>query len=224
MVLAIDAALAAWARRPCGRPGAHRRRGPARLLRRRRHRRRSTPPAAAATSPLGRALLGRRVPDERPIARYPKPYVALMQGFVMGGGVGVAGHGSHRVVGETSRVAMPECAHRPDPRRRRQPAPRRRRPGRLGEYLGLTGHRMGAGRRDPRRLRRPLRPRGALARRSPRALAATGDPDAIAAFARARARRPRSPPTRSASTTPSPPPTSPRSPPGSRPATGATAC
>ena len=35
------------------------------------------------------------------IARYPKPYVALMQGFVMGGGVGVAGHGSHRVVGET---------------------------------------------------------------------------------------------------------------------------
>ena len=36
-------------------------------------------------------------------------YVALMHGFVMGGGVGVAGHGSHRVVGESAQVAMPEC-------------------------------------------------------------------------------------------------------------------
>ena len=43
------------------------------------------------------------------IARYPKPYVALMHGFVMGGGVGIAGHGSHRVVAESAQVAMPEC-------------------------------------------------------------------------------------------------------------------
>ena len=43
------------------------------------------------------------------IARYPKPYVALCQGLVMGGGVGVAGHGSHRVVGDTTGIAMPEC-------------------------------------------------------------------------------------------------------------------
>jgi enoyl-CoA hydratase len=44
------------------------------------------------------------------IAAYPKPYVALCQGFTMGGGVGVSLHGSHRVVGESSRIAMPECA------------------------------------------------------------------------------------------------------------------
>ncbi|MFI9387482.1 enoyl-CoA hydratase/isomerase family protein [Kutzneria sp. NPDC052558] len=42
------------------------------------------------------------------IARYPKPYVAIMDGLVMGGGVGVSAHGSHRVVTERSRVAMPE--------------------------------------------------------------------------------------------------------------------
>ena len=42
------------------------------------------------------------------IDTYPKPYVAFMQGFVMGGGVGVSCHGSHRIVGETSQIAMPE--------------------------------------------------------------------------------------------------------------------
>ncbi len=40
---------------------------------------------------------------------YPKPYVVFMQGFTMGGGVGISCHGSHRIVGETSRIAMPEC-------------------------------------------------------------------------------------------------------------------
>lgn len=42
------------------------------------------------------------------IGRYPKPYVALMDGIVMGGGVGVSAHGSVRVVTETSKIAMPE--------------------------------------------------------------------------------------------------------------------
>jgi len=42
------------------------------------------------------------------IGRYPKPYVALMDGIVMGGGVGVAGHGSVRVVTEKSKIGMPE--------------------------------------------------------------------------------------------------------------------
>jgi enoyl-CoA hydratase/carnithine racemase len=76
------------------------------------------------------------------IARYPKPWVAFMHGFVMGGGVGVSAHGSHRIVGESTRVAMPECAIGlvPDVGGSLLLA---RAPGRLGEYLGLTGARMG---------------------------------------------------------------------------------
>lgn len=78
------------------------------------------------------------------IAHYPKPYVALIQGFDMGGGVGVSCHGSHRIVCETSQIAMPECAIGlvPDVGGSWLLA---RAPGRLGEYLGLTGTRMGPG-------------------------------------------------------------------------------
>ncbi|WP_229477700.1 enoyl-CoA hydratase/isomerase family protein [Mycolicibacterium mageritense] len=42
------------------------------------------------------------------IGRYPKTYVALMDGIVMGGGVGVGAHGSVRVVTDTTKMAMPE--------------------------------------------------------------------------------------------------------------------
>lgn len=78
------------------------------------------------------------------IATYPKPYVALMHGFTMGGGVGVSGHGSHRIVGETTQVAMPECTIGliPDVGGTHLLS---RAPGRLGEYLGLTSARMGPG-------------------------------------------------------------------------------
>ena len=74
---------------------------------------------------------------------FPKPYIALMQGFVMGGGVGISCHGSHRVVCETSRIAMPECGVGlvPDVGGSLLLA---RAPGRLGEYLGTTGTRMDA--------------------------------------------------------------------------------
>ncbi|GAA4642440.1 3-hydroxyisobutyryl-CoA hydrolase [Gordonia humi] len=42
------------------------------------------------------------------IGDYPKPYVAIMDGIVMGGGVGVSGHASHRIVTDKTRFAMPE--------------------------------------------------------------------------------------------------------------------
>jgi enoyl-CoA hydratase/carnithine racemase len=73
---------------------------------------------------------------------YPKPVVSLMQGFTMGGGVGLGCHGTHRVVGETSQIAMPECGIGlvPDVGGSLMLALA---PGRLGEYLGSTGARMG---------------------------------------------------------------------------------
>lgn len=44
------------------------------------------------------------------IAAYPKPYVAFMDGIVLGGGMGVSVHGSHRVATERTRAGMPETA------------------------------------------------------------------------------------------------------------------
>jgi 3-hydroxyisobutyrate dehydrogenase len=78
------------------------------------------------------------------IAEYPKPVVSFLQGFTMGGGVGVGCHGSHRVVGDSSRIAMPECGIGlvPDVGGSYLLA---RAPGRLGAYLGLTADRMGPG-------------------------------------------------------------------------------
>ncbi|WP_327294026.1 MULTISPECIES: enoyl-CoA hydratase/isomerase family protein [unclassified Streptomyces] len=77
------------------------------------------------------------------IARYPKPYVALMDGIVMGGGVGVSGHGSVRIVTERSRVAMPETAigFVPDVGGTFLLG---RAPGELGTHLALTGAAVGA--------------------------------------------------------------------------------
>ncbi|QBX35225.1 enoyl-CoA hydratase/isomerase family protein [Paracoccus liaowanqingii] len=78
------------------------------------------------------------------IATFPKPIVAFMQGFVMGGGVGVGGHASHRIVGDTTRIAMPESGIGliPDVGGSWLLG---RAPGRIGEYLALTGARMGPG-------------------------------------------------------------------------------
>ena len=78
------------------------------------------------------------------IANFPKPYVALMQGFTMGGGVGVSCHGSHRIVGDSSQIAMPECGIGlvPDVGGSLLLA---QAPGRMGEFLGTTATRMTAG-------------------------------------------------------------------------------
>ncbi|MCX5416270.1 enoyl-CoA hydratase/isomerase family protein [Streptomyces sp. NBC_00059] len=72
------------------------------------------------------------------IARFPKPYVALMDGIVMGGGVGVSAHGDVRVVTERSRVAMPETGigFVPDVGGTHLLAAA---PGELGTHLALTG-------------------------------------------------------------------------------------
>lgn len=77
------------------------------------------------------------------IAEYRKPIISFMQGFVMGGGVGLGCHGSHRIVGDTSKIAMPECGIGliPDVGGSLILA---RAPGRVGEYLGLTGERLNA--------------------------------------------------------------------------------
>jgi enoyl-CoA hydratase len=75
--------------------------------------------------------------------RFPKPYVALLDGIAMGAGMGLAIHGSHRAVSENALLAMPETGIGlfPDvgashflPRC----------PGHVGMYLGLTGARIGA--------------------------------------------------------------------------------
>src|SRR5215470_3095487 len=75
------------------------------------------------------------------IAKFPKPYIAFMDGIVMGGGVGLSAHSSHRVVTERTKLAMPEVglgffpdvggtwllSHAP---------------GEIGTYFGLTGQTM----------------------------------------------------------------------------------
>ncbi|WP_018546152.1 enoyl-CoA hydratase/isomerase family protein [Streptomyces sp. LaPpAH-108] len=78
------------------------------------------------------------------IARYPKPYVAVMDGIVMGGGVGISAHGSVRVVTERSRIAMPETGigFVPDVGGTYLLALA---PGELGTHLALTGTPIGAG-------------------------------------------------------------------------------
>ncbi|MCQ8781828.1 enoyl-CoA hydratase/isomerase family protein [Mangrovibrevibacter kandeliae] len=77
------------------------------------------------------------------VKRFPKPWVALMDGIVMGGGVGISAHGSHRIVTERSTVAMPECAIGliPDVGSTMILA---QAPGHAGEYLAMTGARMDA--------------------------------------------------------------------------------
>lgn len=77
------------------------------------------------------------------IFTYPKPVVSFLQGFTMGGGVGIGCHGTHRIVGDSSQISMPEAGIGliPDVGGTLMLTLA---PGRLGEYLGMTGARMKA--------------------------------------------------------------------------------
>src|SRR6202044_884570 len=74
------------------------------------------------------------------IAKFAKPYVALMDGIVMGGG-GLSAHSSHRVVTERTKLAMPEVGlgFFPDVGGTWLLS---RAPGEIGTYFGLTGQTM----------------------------------------------------------------------------------
>jgi enoyl-CoA hydratase len=75
------------------------------------------------------------------IAKFAKPYVAFMDGLVMGGGVGLSAHGRHRVVTERTKLAMPEVGlgFFPDVGGTWLLS---RSPGEIGSYFGLTGQTM----------------------------------------------------------------------------------
>jgi enoyl-CoA hydratase len=99
--------------------------------------------AARANNPLPEQFWSTEYKLNVLIARYPKPLIAIMDGVVMGGGVGLASHAAHRIVTERSAVAMPEVgigffpdvgvsyllAHAP---------------GHVGSHLALTGERIGS--------------------------------------------------------------------------------
>lgn len=99
--------------------------------------------ATGADSPSGRFWRDEYVLNAL-IARYPKPYVVVMDGIVMGGGVGLSGHGSHRIVTERSKIGMPEVGigFIPDVGGTYLLS---RAPGEIGTHVALTTARMTAG-------------------------------------------------------------------------------
>ncbi len=97
--------------------------------------------SAKESGNLGRIFWAEEYRLDARIAAFPKPFVSYMDGLVMGGGIGLAGHSSHRIATERSKVAMPEAglgffpdvggtwllSHAP---------------GEAGTYYGLTGNIM----------------------------------------------------------------------------------
>jgi len=97
--------------------------------------------SSRANGDLGKILWREEYILNARIAKFAKPYVAFMDGIVMGGGVGLSAHGAHRVVTERTKLAMPEVGlgFFPDvggtwllPHS----------PGEIGTYFGLTGQTM----------------------------------------------------------------------------------
>ena len=99
--------------------------------------------AAKTGSPLPAQFWSTEYHLDVMIARYRKPVIAVTDGVVMGGGVGISAHAAHRIVTERSSVAMPEVGigFFPDVGVSYLLA---RAPGHTGTHLALTGERMGA--------------------------------------------------------------------------------
>lgn len=115
------------------------------------------------------------------IAGYTKPIVTFLQGFTMGGGVGLGCHASHRIVTETSKIAMPECGIGlvPDVG---GSLLLKQAPAGVGGYLGLSGDRMDAADALYAGFADHLVPQDNWARLKA-ALIASGDPAAVTAAA-----------------------------------------
>lgn len=75
------------------------------------------------------------------IGTYAKPYIAIINGITMGGGAGLSIHGKYRIATEKTLFAMPETTIGlfPDVGATYFLS---RLKGKLGIYLGLTGHRL----------------------------------------------------------------------------------
>lgn len=97
--------------------------------------------SSKANGDLGKILWREEYILNARIKKFPKPYVAFMDGIVMGGGVGLSAHASHRVVTDRTRLAMPEVGlgFFPDVGGTWLLS---RSPGEIGTYFGLTGQTM----------------------------------------------------------------------------------
>src|SRR6201986_2426534 len=97
--------------------------------------------SSKAGGDLGKRFWSQEYVMNARIAKYPKPYVAFMDCLVMGGGVGLSAHSSHRVVTERTKLAIPEVGlgFFPDVGGTWLLS---RSPGEIGTYFGLTGQTM----------------------------------------------------------------------------------
>ncbi|WP_327752260.1 enoyl-CoA hydratase/isomerase family protein (plasmid) [Sphingobium sp. SJ10-10] len=100
-------------------------------------------PDPVERSAMGRAFFGTEYRVNYRINSFPKPFIALINGIAMGGGLGLSIHGSHRVVSEDLRMAMPETVLGlfPDVGGTWF---LNRCPGMIGRYLALVGPQIGA--------------------------------------------------------------------------------
>jgi enoyl-CoA hydratase len=103
-----------------------------------------TLPDASAREALGRAFFRAEYTLNHRINTFPKPFIALVGGIVMGGGMGLSVHGTYRIAAETTVMAMPETVLGlfPDVGATWY---LRHCPGLIGHYLALTGARLGPG-------------------------------------------------------------------------------